>query len=127
MAWPKGMPRKGHVNKDGSQHAKRGAKKHQREFADIVKAADTAVSVVRERPSPERPLAIKVTRLSPEPENDNPNHPLAIKGAVGTGAITEPCPNCGYAYADGGYCPDCGWSKPINRLPYGTATGPKRK
>lgn len=34
---------------------------------------------------------------------------------------TEVCPVCLYAYADGGYCPDCGWSLPVERKPYGTS------
>lgn len=49
-----------------------------------------------------------------------------IHGATGT-AITAPCPACLYAYADGGFCPECGWMLPINRLPHGTATGRRYK
>ena len=46
-----------------------------------------------------------------------------LHGMTGSGAITEPCPNCLYAYADGGYCPDCGWMKPIKIDSYGSHTG----
>lgn len=46
----------------------------------------------------------------------------AIHGAT-SAAVTTPCPVCLYAYADGGYCPECEWSLPVNRLPRGTATG----
>ena len=58
--------------------------------------------------------------------------PVVIDGGVpdihgvSSTAITEPCPNCGFAYADGGYCPDCGWALPFERLPHGTVTGRKR-
>lgn len=48
---------------------------------------------------------------------------LEIHGGRPGMAITEVCPNCNYAYADGGYCTECGWSKPINRIPFGTAKG----
>lgn len=59
----------------------------------------------------------------PEPEPDKPKE---IWGGGAT-AITRPCPNCAFAYADGGYCPECGWSLPVNRVSYGTATGRKFK
>jgi hypothetical protein len=40
--------------------------------------------------------------------------PPAVWGEKGARAIVESCPNCGYAYADGGYCPPaeggCGWA-----------------
>lgn len=87
MAWPKGKPRKGHVNKDGSTHKFRGN-------ASAYAVADPA-SV------------------------DGPS----LWGAVGTGAISEPCPNCGYAYADGGWCGECGWTKATKVDAYGTHTG----
>ena len=35
-----------------------------------------------------------------------------LHGATGRPVI-EICPNCMYAYADGGYCEECGWSKPV--------------
>jgi hypothetical protein len=34
----------------------------------------------------------------------------AIHGATNQ-AVIEPCPNCGYAYADGGACPECPWTR----------------
>jgi hypothetical protein len=48
----------------------------------------------------------------------------ALHGAAGQ-AVTQPCPSCGYAYADGGYCEDCGWSRDLKRHPYGSITGKK--
>jgi hypothetical protein len=58
---------------------------------------------------------------------------LEIHGGRPGRAITSPCPNCNYAYADGGYCPmgdgenGCGWTLPIERLPFGTSTGERWK
>lgn len=50
-------------------------------------------------------------------------HYPELWGMKGHGAITEVCPNCAFAYADGGYCPECGWSKPVHTAPYGTYSG----
>lgn len=44
-------------------------------------------------------------------------------GYKGTGPVTEACPNCHYAYADGGYCSECGWMRAIQTHPYGTHVG----
>jgi hypothetical protein len=38
--------------------------------------------------------------------------------------IIEPCPACGFPEADGGYCPDCGWTAPRVVHPYGSLHGP---
>ena len=62
--------------------------------------------------------------LTDEPSVKEPAK-KALHGATAS-SVTTPCPECGFAYADGGYCMDCGWEKPINRLPAGTATGKKR-
>jgi uncharacterized protein affecting Mg2+/Co2+ transport len=39
-------------------------------------------------------------------------------GVVGKQPVIEPCPNCEYAYADGGYCESCGWFQPRNDCPH---------
>jgi hypothetical protein len=44
-----------------------------------------------------------------------------------TRAVIERCPNCLYAYADGGYCPECGWTAETIVHSYGTVTGRKWK
>jgi hypothetical protein len=31
--------------------------------------------------------------------------------------VIDPCPNCDYPEADGGYCPECGWSRPLRVRP----------
>lgn len=84
-------------------------------------------AVLEDEPSVKKP---RRSSLAPEevaeallPESP-PFKPL--HGASGS-AVTRPCPECGWAYADGGYCSDCGWEQPIHRLPYGTATGKTRK
>lgn len=105
MGWPKGKPRKGHINKDGKPHAKRGSK--QPEWKDLVKEVIIRAPVKREA----------------DPATADPAEEPQLHGMVGSGAITEVCPNCQYAYADGGYCPSCGWSLPVERDPYGTHSG----
>ena len=82
MAWPKGKPRAGYIKKDGTKPMKRGQR----------------ITVVRKDPEPYT-----------QTETDKTG-PKVIKGA-GFAAVIEPCPNCGYAYADGGYCPECDWTK----------------
>lgn len=46
----------------------------------------------------------------------------SVHGAT-SHAVTQPCPSCGYAYADGGYCEDCGWTREVKKHPYGSITG----
>jgi len=100
MAWPKGVPRKGYVK------------------GSIESDKDVMLSFKRIPRSVEG-LKVEVIRLATAPE---PLPEPALHGMTGT-AITEPCPLCLYAYADGGYCPECGWSKPIRIDEYGTHSG----
>jgi hypothetical protein len=100
MGWPKGMPRKGHINKDGTAHALKGKK------------SDAPVAVASEASMPYIPA-----------EEASPYDISQMHGMVGIGPITQVCPKCAYAYADGGYCSECGWSQAINVAPYGTYSG----
>lgn len=96
MGWPKGKSRKGYIRKDGQPHMKRGEN-----YTGKVKIkADPAVTA--------KGHGVLVG---------------AIWGAKGSGAISSPCPNCHYAYADGGYCQECGWMRPVKVDPYGTHAG----
>jgi hypothetical protein len=47
----------------------------------------------------------------------------------GTGrqAVVEPCPKCGYGYADGGYCPECGWVRFDPKCPHCRKEQDRRK
>ena len=83
MAWPKGKPRKGYVRKDGKPHAAKGER----------------LVAIKTKPEPYKQIAT--------PKEDKP---YVVKGITGQPVI-EPCPKCGFAYADGGYCPDCGWTR----------------
>lgn len=89
MPWPKGVKRVGYVKKDGTAHAKKGEAKR--------------ITVVRKDPEPYQQTQ------KPVSEGYVAKDKPAIKGATGQ-AVIEPCPNCGYAYADGGYCPECDWT-----------------
>lgn len=95
MAWPKGMKRVGHVNKDGTPHRKRGQAMEPRVQTDKDPRPKVQVIV---KPRGEEAVT-KVARPVP-----------AIHGATNQ-AVIEPCPNCGYAYADGGACPECPWTR----------------
>ena len=53
---------------------------------------------------------------------DEPTKEPELHGMTGV-AIVRPCPMCLYAYADGGYCPECGWSLPVYTDEYGTNSG----
>lgn len=64
-----------------------------------------------------KPILVPVEDLEPE-EVVEP----VLHGMTGT-AITQPCPVCLFAYADGGYCPECGWMKPTRIDPWGTHSG----
>lgn len=66
----------------------------------------------------DEPIADEVAEIEVEPPKP------VIHGAT-SAAITAPCPVCFYAYADGGYCPECKWALPINRHPHGTVSGRK--
>lgn len=77
-----------------------------------VKKAD------REKPEEQGPRLFEADPAE-YPVEDRPE----VWGSKGSSAITQPCPNCSYAYADGGYCQECGWMKPIRRDPYGTNSG----
>ena len=95
MPWPKGKPRKGHVNKDGTPHKPKGF--------TIRKSLDTGT---------ERAYRKVRTRSQIVSSTEKVETASSIHGATNR-PIIEPCPNCGYAYGDGGYCPECGWSAPI--------------
>lgn len=92
MSWPKGKPRTGYVKKDGTPHLAKGKK--------IVRSSKP----------------VKFIRVTADDEYMNPEKPKKeIHGATGKPVI-EPCPNCSYAYADGGYCSECNWSLPMPRF-----------
>jgi hypothetical protein len=87
VAWPKGKPRTGHVNKDGTPHRKRGIQTDNdpRPKVQVIRKPDPTVEIVQ--------------KTAPKLHGQT-NH-----------AVIEPCPNCGYAYADGGACPECPWTR----------------
>jgi hypothetical protein len=116
MGWPKGVPRKGYVKKDGTTHAMRG-------------------SGVRRLPKDKPFRAVTVTLARPTkvvaPSSayaSGSASPYVPHGDRPGRSVVQPCPNCLYAYADGGYCPECGWSMPLTNVhKYGTVTGRKWK
>jgi hypothetical protein len=111
MAWPKGVSRKGHLNKDGTTHAKRGSKLKSlptRTRATNAQAtsstqAATSVAAVATRPTPTG-QAFNGWEVKREWKS------LLVRA---NGPWTEFCPACGFPEADGGFCHACGWSKPV--------------
>lgn len=114
MAWPKGKPRKGHVNKDGKPHAPRGSLKASKETQRPSRATGTTTSGVS-RSGPRH--TGQATASSGKLVSGQTASSVTLEAATPTihGAsfrpIIEPCPKCSFAYADGGYCPSCGWTK----------------
>lgn len=98
MGWKKGVPRKGHVNKDGTKHASWGKRVH---------------------PFRGRPAA----KVNPEPLKKRGRKPKFPDEKKWTTKLTnkgyDPCPRCGFPEAYGGYCDECGWMLPVR---YGRVT-----
>jgi len=116
MPWPKGVSRKGYVNKDGTPHKKVG-----------MPRSSVGVGSKPTVPRKKKVLA-DVPNVQPEGKvavKADPAVDPVLHGMVGNSAITEPCPNCMYAYADGGWCSACGWTKPFVTHPYDTYRGRK--
>lgn len=91
MPWPKGKPRVGYVRKDGEAHARKGEGQKR---IQVIRRDDPKYTQTRQKDvDPDR--IEKVAK--------------PIQGATGR-PIVEVCPNCSYAYADGGYCRECGWT-----------------
>ena len=111
MGWPKGKPRKGYIKKDGTPHAPKRKKVSRVEVSRSDVAVDTKPPV-----SGQDEVATDVSRMRASSAYEGEIH-----GVKGTSPITAVCPKCGYAYADGGYCSDCGWMQAINILPMGAA------
>jgi hypothetical protein len=126
MPWVKGTPRKGHINKDGTPHAAKGSKLTRRPFnpeTDVIIPGNTRTG----RPQSGGITIRKVSAdLIEAPSTKDPYKgvPVNTSGRPNR-PITEPCrnPECGYPYADGGYCEKCGWMAAIVLLPYGTSGG----
>lgn len=102
MAWPKGMPRRGHVNKNGTTHAKWGSKVRTPVSQGTVTSKSAGITIRKvsadllDAPSVKEPRGQAWTA--------HLSHP--------TWSI-EKCPKCGFPEAEGGFCPNCHWTAPI--------------
>jgi hypothetical protein len=101
MPWPKGKPRTGYVKKDGTKAKSWGS----RTTSAGMSAAPTRQTTKRtiRRVDPSVLDATSAATLTPP----------KLHGDRAGRSVIEPCPNCMFAYADGGYCEECGWSKPV--------------
>ena len=110
MPWPKGVPRVGYVRKDGKPHNKKGEGR----AADIkVVRPDEPKYTQTKTDKDTRPRVIKDVKLMVVSVDAKPIHGGTSR------AIIEVCPNCSYAYADGGYCSECGWTTWTGAKPRG--------
>jgi len=98
MAWPKGMPRKGHVNKDGTPHKKKGEKL----------AEDLRVQVVT------KPKKGRTVQVVTKPD---PTVPTVKKVAGPFKPTIASCPKCGEPDAFT-YCDNCGWYRADPSCPH---------
>lgn len=102
MPWPKGKKRVGYIRLDGQPHNKKGE----------GRAADAKPRKQGPRIQVVRPDDPKYTQTNRKQDRD-PDLIEKVKPAIHGGTsrpIIEPCPNCSYAYSDGGYCQECGWT-----------------
>jgi hypothetical protein len=118
MPWPRGVPRKGHVNKNGKPHARLGR---------LTKAEKQAKSIHLSIPMMEETLVYKpkpkrVPTVKPVEKQPAKTRKYSTKLAHPQYSI-EPCPNCLFPEADGGHCPDCGWTRPVEKLPANSVHG----
>lgn len=91
MGWPKGMPRKGHVNKDGTAHRKKGEKlATELRVRAVTKTPDRLQVVTKPDPSVPTVQKFKKTYVGKQ------------------WATIAPCPDCGAPDAFA-FCENCGW------------------
>lgn len=111
MGWPKGKPRKGHVNKDGTAHATWGqvVKRY-----GSPKAAGEAFQRARIR----KMLAEDKPKRRGRPRKDG-GEPDKKWNTKLTNKGLEKCPRCDFPEAYGGFCNECGWTAPMK---YGRIT-----
>jgi hypothetical protein len=107
VGWPKGKPRKGHVNADGTPHSKWGQKQKRTPVAPRTVASKVTIRKVtvdsEQEPSVKTPREKKWT--------------VALRWPQGPHPSADKCPNCDYPEAMAGFCPECKWSQPINAQP----------
>jgi hypothetical protein len=103
MGWPKGKPRKGYVTKSGEAHRARGAR--------LRESAPTRATPTNGRQ--EAPAQRQVEQVATGAWEVKPEWKPLLRWTGNTPPWTAFCPNCTFPEADGGYCPACGWSRPI--------------
>ena len=143
MPWPKGKPLKGHVNKDGTPHRPRSAYRLAKE---VILREMPSLRTSTGMPMGLRSDAMTASTLNkgkatPVSSGISSSHGETTSSRVASPRgrtdilsgttpksrkyntklahpqyIIEPCPNCQFPEADGGYCPDCGWSAPLPAL-----------
>ncbi len=124
MPWPKGKPRKGHVNKTGEPHKRLGRKPKAVIEAERL-ALPITINFSTEKDHPNRRTAM-VKKVKPVEPVQKKTRKYSTKLAHPQYSI-EPCPNCFFPEADGGHCPECGWTRPVEKQPANSIHGRKFK
>ena len=113
MPWPRGVPRKGHINKSGQPHARLGRKPIA--VLTVERMEETLVYKPKSVPMQKKVERVITKDARIKKYGTKLAHPQYV---------IEVCPNCDFPEADGGYCPDCGWTrKAIERLPANSVHG----
>lgn len=130
MGWPKGMPRKGHINKNGTTHAKWG-KKAARSSFKVSHPAQTEYRVLGPTTSASDAAARDAIDAAKKRRGRPPKDPNQKKWDTKlTNKGLDKCPKCEFPEAYGGYCPECGWMEPLldkNGNPWVPSTPRARK
>lgn len=132
MGWPKGMPRKGHINKDGSPHNPKRNRTSSKDTGtkltlNLPRRSMREVGVTGTGISPVMASTSSIPKPLAKPVlPETPVQPVKYTTKLVHAQYSiEPCPECGFGEADGGWCPDCGWSLPRPELqPANTSHGP---
>jgi hypothetical protein len=118
VPWPKGKPRGPRKEMLARAEAIRAAKKE-----NPLASSDAIVKKTRKATfTVSRPVQTDFTVLSPAKPGTGKRAKAALdevrkkrKGwatkLVHPTYSIEPCPNCDFPEADGGYCPECGWTE----------------
>lgn len=130
MPWPKGKKRKGHIKKNGSPAKAPGRKVYMSPAAAMrtlqaianstatgtqdagTRSTAQAKIVSGKRLAKSKTVSSSVLASQKPVNSETPEVPPKVHG-IGKQPVIEPCAKCGFAYADGGYCPECGQTTPI--------------
>jgi len=124
MPWPRGVPRKGHVNKSGEPHGRVGRKPKVVLTLEAMERSliPTTINFSTDADHPQKRTTMKRAVAKPVEAGPKKTRKYTTKLAHPQYSV-EPCPNCDFAEADGGHCPECGWTQALVRQPANSVHG----